>query len=202
MIKSLTALATALSLMSTLIPDFAAAQNEDAGSLAEIALSNDTLQLRYETDADVIGVDDGRLSGAFFLSEERDTVFSVGLALPLELDYLDFKRLSMLVGPQIYAAFLEDENQDVMSISVGAQVRFLLIERMGLAIAGHAYYGPDILTFGSADSLTDLGARVELAVADQVTVFGGMRWFEFDLIRGLGERTLQEEVFVGLGYRF
>jgi hypothetical protein len=73
---------------------------------------------------------------------------------------------------------------------------------MGLALAGHAYYGPDILTFGSADSLTDLGARVELALAEQVMVFGGMRWFEFDLTEGMGERTLQEELFVGLGYRF
>ena len=29
-----------------------------------------------------------------------------------------------------------------------------------------------------------------------------MRWFEFDLTDGSGERTLQEEVFVGVGYRF
>lgn len=200
MIKTLTAPLTALGLMSIALTDVAAAQSDDdASSVAEIALSNDTLQLRYETSADVIGVDEGRLSGTFFLSEERDTVFSVGLALPVDLN---FGRLSILLGPQVYAALLEDENNDVMSISVGAQLRYVLIERMGLAVSGHAYYGPDILTFGSADSLTDLGARVELAVADQVILFGGMRWFEFDLTEGLGERTLQEELFFGLGYRF
>ena len=172
----------------------AAAQSSDAnGSIGEIALSNDTLQLRYETDAEAVGVDNGRLSGAFFLSEERDIVLSAGLALPANLD---LGRLSVLLGPQIYAALLEDENNDVMSVSVGAQLRFLLDERRGLAVSGHAYYAPDILTFGSADNLTDLGARVELGLAEQVMVFGGMRWFEFDLTGGLGERTLQEEVFV------
>ena len=200
MIKTLTALLTALGLMSTLLPDVAAAQSErDNGSIAEVALSNDTLQLRYETDAEPLGVDDGRLSGTFFLSEERDIVLSAGLTLPVNLD---LGGLSLALGPQVYAALLEDENSDVMSISVGAQLRYVLIERMGLAIAGHAYYAPDILTFGSADNLTDLGARVELALAEQVIVFGGMRWFEFDLTEGEGERTLQEELFVGLGYRF
>ena len=89
-----------------------------------------------------------------------------------------------------------------MTITVGAEARFLLNRSMGLAIAGHAFYGPDILTFGSADSLTDLSARVEIGVASQVIAFGGMRWFEFDLIGGAGERTLQEELFVGFGYRF
>jgi hypothetical protein len=29
-----------------------------------------------------------------------------------------------------------------------------------------------------------------------------MRWFEFDLAEGAGKRTLQEELFVGAGYRF
>jgi hypothetical protein len=199
MIKSLTALALALGCTGVFAPDLVAAQTNTPGSVAELQLSNDTLQLRYETDADAVGVDEGRLSGALFLGEERDTVFSAGLAFPANLN---LGRLSLMLGPQAYAALLRDENQDVMAISVGTQVRFTLNQRMGLAIAGHAYYAPDILTFGSADNLKDLGARVELGLADQVKVFGGMRWFEFDLTDGMGERTLQEEMFVGLGYRF
>ena len=82
------------------------------------------------------------------------------------------------------------------------QMRYLLNRRLGLALSGQAFYGPDILTFGSADSLTDLSARVEMNVAPRLMAFGGMRWFEFDLTEGGGTRTLQEEVFVGVGYRF
>jgi hypothetical protein len=197
MIKSLAALAASL----TFVTSVAEAQRDEtaAGAIGELALSNDTLQLKYEASGQMVGVERTRLSGAFFLSEERDIVLSAGLAFPADVD---LGRLSIAVGPQVYAALLEDENSDVMSVSVGAQLRLLLNQSMGLALAGHAYYAPDILTFGSADNLTDLSARVELGLAERVVAFGGMRWFEFDLTEGEGERTLQEELFVGFGYRF
>lgn len=182
------------------LPSAAMAQQmQPTGSSAELALSDDTIQLRYLTAGDKVGVDGGRLSGTFFLSEERDIVLSAGLLFP---STLDLGRLTIAFGPQLYAALLEEENNDVMSVSVGVEARLLLNQSMGLALAGQAYYAPDILTFGSADNLTDLSARVELGVAPRVIAFGGMRWFEFDLVDGAGERTLQEELFVGFGYRF
>lgn len=197
MFKLLVASAAGLLLLASV----AEAQRNDplAGSSAEVALSNDTLQLQYQTSGSMVGVEEGRFTGAFFLSEDRDIVFSAGLGFPVDVD---LGRLTVLVGPQVYAALLDEENNDVLSMSVGAQLRFLLNRDMGLALAGHAYYAPDILTFGSADNLTDLSARVELGLSSQVTAFGGMRWFEFDLAEGGGEQTLQEEVFVGIGYHF
>jgi hypothetical protein len=175
------------------------AQQRDANEQrGELALSNDTLQLRYIGKDGAVG-GGGQITGAFFLSEERDIVLSAGVLFPANLD---FGRLSVRFGPQAYAALLEEENNDVMAMSVGAEARFVLNQRMGLALSGQAFYAPDILTFGSADSLTDLSARAELQVAPQMLAFGGMRWFEFDLVEGGGERTLQEELFVGIGYRF
>jgi hypothetical protein len=44
--------------------------------------------------------------------------------------------------------------------------------------------------------------RVEVSIGPRLTAFGGMRWTEFDLTEGAGKQTLQEEVFVGAGYRF
>lgn len=197
MIKSLAALAALLALM---LNPAEAAENDFADDpIGELALSNDTLQLRYVAGGQMVGVENSRFSGAFFLSEERDIVLSAGLVFPAGID---LGPLSLAVGPQVYAALLEDENNDVMSVSVGAEVRFLLNRRTGLSVAGHAYYAPDILTFGSADNLTDLSARAEIGLGDRAIAFGGMRWFEFDLTAGGGERTLQEELFVGFGYRF
>ena len=82
MIKTLTASTIALGLLCVLMTDVAAAQSERNSSSAEVALSNDTFQLRYETGGSPLGVDDGRLFGAFFLSEERDIVISAGLSFP------------------------------------------------------------------------------------------------------------------------
>jgi hypothetical protein len=180
---------------------FAQQARDERQARAEVAMSNDTLQLRYLGSGASAGVEGSRIAGTFFLSEERDIVLSGALLFPADID-VGIGALSILVGPQVYAALLQDENSDVMSVALGTELRLLLNRRMGLAVSGQAFYGPDILTFGSADNLTDLSARVELNVAPRLTAFGGMRWFEFDLTEGAGKRTLQEELFVGVGYRF
>ena len=169
----------------------------------EVALSNDTLQLRYLGSAGAVG-NGGQIMGTFFLSEERDIVLSGGVMFPAGLpDNLTVgRRLTVRFGPQVYAALLQEENNDVFATSLGIQARFVLNRRMGLAVAGSAFYAPDILTFGSADNLTDLSARLEMQVAPELVAFGGMRWFEFDLTEGGGTTTLQDELFFGVGYRF
>ena len=163
----------------------------------EIALSDDTLQLRYLGSIDQ--VNDARFNGTLFLSEERDLVLSGGLLFPL--DY-GGGRFDITAGPQGYAAMLRDENQDVFAISLGTEVRFFFDDSRRFAISGQAFYAPDILTFGTANNLKDLSVRGELQMADRVMVFGGFRWFEFSLTDGTGNRVLQEEVFVGMRYRF
>ena len=190
-----------LILLTALWSTCAFSQQGDVDPLprAELTLSNDTLQLQYLSTARFAGLDRARLAGAFFLSEERDVVFSGGLLLPATLDDA---RLSLKFGPQAYAALLEDENDDVLALSVGAEARLLLNRSNNLAVMGFAYYAPDILTFGSADAVTDLGARVEVNLGPRLMGFGGMRWFEFDLTDGDGERTLQEELFAGFGWKF
>lgn len=168
-------------------------------SVAEIALSNDTLQLRYRDAGRNVDVGGGRVSGSFFLSEERDIVLSGDMLFPAQLGY---DRLQILFGPRAYAALLSEENNDVFAVSLGAEIRYVLDQNSGFAIAGQAFYAPDVLTFGTADNLTDLSARVEVRVQSKLTVFGGMRWFEFDLIDGGGTHTLQDELFAGLNWSF
>jgi hypothetical protein len=168
-------------------------------SVAEIALSNDTLQLRYRDAGRNVDVGGGRASGSFFLSEERDIVLSGDLLFPAALGY---DRLQILFGPRAYAALLSDENSDVFAVSLGAEIRYELDKNSGFAIAGQAFYAPDVLTFGTADNLTDLSARLEVRLQPRLTVFGGMRWFEFDLIDDGGTHTLQDELFAGLSWSF
>ncbi len=187
-------------LLLTTTQALAQRRDADTASTGELAISNDTMQLRYVTSGRQVGVDSSsRFAGGVFLGEERDLVLSGGLLFPADVGV---RRLQIGVGPQAYAALLEDENDDVLALSVGAEVRFFLDPSRGFAVSGQAFYSPDILTFGSADNLTDLSARVEYRFAPVLQAFAGMRWFEFDLTDGSGERTLQEEVFVGIGYRF
>jgi len=197
-----------MAVIATILSSFALsahAQERDRPDRqsAEVALSDETLQLRYLGNAGAVG-GGGQIDGGFFLSEERDIVLSGGVQFPANLPpqfSLD-RRLSLSFGPRVYAALLQEENNDVLAMSLGVQARFVLNRRMGLALSGQAFYAPDIITFGSADNLTDLSARAEMQVGPDLTAFGGMRWFEFDLTEGGGKTTLQEELFVGVGYRF
>ena len=80
---------------------------------AELALSNDTLQLRYYDRKDRVA--DSRFVGGAFLGEERDVVLSAAMMFPVDLaDYFD-----ITFGPQLYAALLNEENEDVMAVSLG-----------------------------------------------------------------------------------
>lgn len=191
------------SLLACFAQSAQAQQEDEARSdSAEIALSNDTLQLRYIGSGESVNVDRSRVSAAFFLSEQRDIVLSGDLMFPADLDLEALRALSVSFGPRVYAALLEEENNDVMAVSLGAEIRLDLNRPSGLAVVGQAFYAPDILSFGSADSLTDLSARAEVRIAPRLIGFGGMRWFEFDLAEGGGERTLQEELFAGFGWQF
>ena len=173
--------------------------NEDR-SRGEVSFTDDSLQFRYIDSGDRIDAGrDSQISGTLFLSEDRDIVLSGDFLFPADFNY---DRLQILFGPRFYAALLEDENTDVLAASLGAEVRFELDRSSGFAISGQAYYAPDILTFGSADNLTDLSARAEIRLQERLTVYAGMRWFEFDLIESGEERTLQEEVFAGVGWQF
>ena len=171
---------------------------------AEVALSNDTLHVRYLVSGEKIGAGRSQGSAGFFLSEERDIVLDAALLFPIdfEFDFGSVGPLTILVGPRAYAALLDEENSDVMAFSIGTEIRFDILRESGFAVVGQAFYSPDIVTFGAADNLLDLMARAEIGLGAQLTGFAGMRWFEFDLTEGEGERTLQEEVFVGVRWRF
>ena len=172
-------------------------------AVGELSLSDDTVQLRYRDAGRNIDVGRGsRASASLFLSEARDIVFFGDLLFPANVGN---ERLQFLFGPRGYAALLEDENNDVMALSIGAEARLEISGDGKLAVAAQAFYAPDILTFGTADSLTDLGARVEFELQPRLTVFAGMRWFEFELLEeidGEDERTLQEELLAGIAWQF
>jgi len=167
-------------------------------SAAELALSDETLQLRYFTDGDRVDVDNAALSLGAFLSEQRDVVLSAGLEFPTDLNF--GRHLAIALGPEVYAALLEEENNDVVALALGAHVRYEIAPSRGLALTGRAYYAPDIMTFGSADNLVDLDARVEMRLAKRLTGFAGHRWFRMDLLMRQ-ERELQNELFAGIRWQ-
>lgn len=172
------------------------ASPDDQARSVELSLSNKAGELRYSTPTSV-GGHNTEASYALFLSEDRDLVGSAGLLFDTDVN---FGALQIRLGPQAYAALLNQQNEDVFAIAIGASARFDLVKSRGIAIVGRAYWSPDILTFGSANNLTDLMARAEIRLGDRITGFGGYRWFRMDLTVP-GRRDLQNQLFAGVHYQ-
>jgi len=171
----------------------ALAQNAPANARSvELDLSNQALQGRFDTPTSV-GGEGSRLVYSLFLSEDRDVVGSAALLLNSNLNFGAFE---LRFGPQAYAALLNEENEDVFAIALGVDARFNILPSRGIAIAGTAFYSPDVLTFGSADNLKDFAAWAEMNMSDKLTLLAGYRWFKLDLLMA-EQRELQSEVFIG-----
>lgn len=172
------------------------ARTDTVARSVELALSDETGEIRYRSPTDLFGQPGSEAAYAVFLSEERDVVASASLLFGTDLN---FGPLRVRLGPQAYAALLNEENNDVFALSIGAQVRYDFIPSRRIALVGVAYWSPDILTFGSADTLTDFSVRGEMGIAERLTAFVGYRWFELDLLMRQ-DRTLQNELFAGINW--
>jgi hypothetical protein len=164
----------------------------------ELALSNEALQLRYYSDTQVLGQRNSSLSYGLLLTEDRDVVGSAELLIDTDFDV---RRLTIRVGPQAYIGLLNQENEDVFSLAFGIDAHYEIWEKYGIAAVGHAFYAPDVLTFGSADNLRDLEVRGEIKLMTQLVAFAGYRWFELNGSSGFGDRKLQNQFFAGLRYQ-
>jgi hypothetical protein len=190
--------ATALSLLLVgLISSRLSAQQSPVNRSAELAVSDQTLELRYRAPTTIGGQPNSEVAYAAFLSEDRDVVASAELLFGTDFHW---GPLQIQLGPRAYAALLSEENNDVFALAIGAQVRYDLVQSRKLAVVGSAFWSPDILTFGSADNLTDFSVRAEMGVADRLIGFVGYRWFTLDLLM-TEDRDLQNEIFAGVNWR-
>lgn len=164
---------------------------------AEISLSDEAGEVRYRGPTSIGGRDDAEISYAAFLSEDRDIVGSASLMFGTDLDLGPFQ---VRLGPHAYAALLDEENEDVFALAIGATVRYDLVRSRGIAIVGSANWSPDILTFGTADNLSDFMARAQMRLADRLIGFVGYRWFRLDLTMR-DRKTLQNEIFAGIQWQ-
>lgn len=86
------------------------------------------------------------------------------------------------------------------AVALGANVRYELIRRIGLAAFGSSFYSPGVLTFGSAHNLYDFTAGGEVQFASRLTGLAGYRWLKFTLVNEPDEKVANE-LFAGLRWR-
>jgi hypothetical protein len=163
---------------------------------------NSVLQLRYLAPSPwkpAGGGERSDLDYGFLLSEDRDIIGSAALMFHTNLNLVP--GLTINVGPQGYLALLSGLNKtDVFAVAFGADARYVLLPRWGIAAFGSAFYSPGVLTFGTAHNLYDFTAGAQVQFTPRLAGLAGYRWLKFTTV-GEPDVRVQNEVFAGLRWR-
>jgi hypothetical protein len=165
----------------------------------EMYVSEDALQALYIRELDTRELGPIELRGGVFYNEDRDLIMLAdALAEVGEVDRS--RRLVARVGPRMYGAFLSQENQDIFGVGLGGELRYYLGRDRSTSVSLTAYYAPDILTFGQADNVKDVGVRLETELRDGTDIYVGFRSFEFDVLGS--DREVDDNMHVGFRRTF
>lgn len=169
------------------------------GHEIEVFVAEDAIQATYKMNVDVGGLEANEIRGGFFFSEQRDFVLIGEMLVPVS-DRARHPRWSLDVGPRVYGALLNVENEDVFALAVGGKLSYLFRQNGATTMSVSAFYAPDIATFGEADNATDVAVRFETQLTDAGRIFVGYRVFEFDL--PAATRTIDDGAHIGFVRRF
>jgi hypothetical protein len=166
---------------------------------AELYLSDESLQGRYATGADLIGLRAGELSGELFINEEDDLSGAVGLGFagnPAGVSPWTFS-----AGPKLYAATLDVLDDNFLAVAVGGAAAYDIPVQVPARLTGQINYAPKITTIGDAKDLVDFILRIEMDFVERVAGFLGYRLLEADLEDG-GDYELDDDIHVGVRFLF
>jgi hypothetical protein len=169
------------------------------GHEIEVFVAEDAIQATYKMNVDIGGLEANEIRGGFFFSEQRDFVLLGEMLVPVS-DRARHPRWNLDVGPRVYGALLNVENEDVFALAVGGKLSYLFRQNGATTMSVSAFYAPDITTFGQADNATDVAVRFETQLTDAGRIFVGYRVFEFDL-QG-ADRTIDDGAHIGFVRRF
>jgi hypothetical protein len=173
-------------------------RSADTNRAVDATIGNRVLQVRYLTQSP-IGPAKSDLDYGLLVTENNDLIGSAALMFDTELDQVPGLRVE--IGPQAYLARLvRQQKTDVFALAAGANARYDIIRRLGLAAVGSAFYSPGVLTFGSAHNLYDFTAGVEVRFASRLTGWAGYRWLKYTLVNQPSIKV-QNEVFAGLRWQ-
>ncbi len=145
----------------------------------ELSLNDETARVRYATP--MWGQQYGRVEveGGLLYDTDDDVLLDAGMLVyndswqsPLELG----------IGGRFY--YVDTGPNELGGLALGGRFMYAPQNWHGLGVGGHAYYAPRIVSFGDADGLTELAARVSYQLMPQANVYVERHDISADLKNG------------------
>ena len=173
-------------------------RNDSARSLTVYA-SEDAADLKYERDASLINVTNGRIGAGFLFTEERDNIFTANVMLDVQTGLPTSTHLA--AGVRTYAALLGEEDQDVGAFALGVEGSHQLQTKiLPIELSAAFFYAPDVFTFGDSNRVIDWYVRGGVQLRSNLHAFVGLRFLQFDTQPS--DREVDDKLHVGLLWNF
>lgn len=186
-------LATLFSVLLVLFPSALL-----AGEL-EIALSNETANIEYRGDSEMIGLEGADVEAAIFFNDEDD--FSLVAGLQTDGSPAGDQPFAFTLGARLYVVETDLPNASAQALALGAGFDYFIPANMPMMVGAKVYYAPQVTTLGDADNLLDFRAQFSIDLLPSASVFLGYRQYEVDL-QATGTHDLDENIHIGLRFHF
>lgn len=166
----------------------------------EAYVSGKTIDVQYYRELRIEDVGPVQASGGILYNEQRDMV-GIFDALVYLGDQARQREIEVSVGTRVFAAFLNQENEDTLGVGFGGQAEWFFNQRRRSSLRLTAFYAPDILTFGIANNISDYAVDLQTRIgANRPTfAFVGFRHLRVDTVSEAvsGNRNLDDEIHIG-----
>jgi hypothetical protein len=171
----------------------------------EAYVSGKTIDVQYYRELRIEDVGPMQASAGILYNESRDLV-GIFDALVYLGDQARQREIEVSVGSRVFAAFLNQENEDTLGVGFGGQAEWFFNQKRRSSLRLSAFYAPDILTFGIANNIRDYAMDLQTKIgANRPTfAFVGFRHLEVDTVKEAvsGNRNLDNEIHIGFRRTF
>jgi hypothetical protein len=169
----------------------------------EAYVSGKTIDVQYGRELRIEDFGVVQASAGILYSEQRDLV-GVFDALWYIGDQARQREIEVSVGTRVFAAFLNQENEDTLGVGFGGEAEWFFNQKRRSSLRLSAFYAPDILTFGIANNIKDYALDLQTRIGNSTFAFVGFRHLEVDTVSEAvsGNRNLDDEVHIGFRRSF
>jgi hypothetical protein len=167
-----------------------------AGGL-DLGISKDSAYLVYLTKADSLGYGGADIGFGLFYTEDSDylataEVMVVGSSISQRQD------LEFGVGIKGYAGALDEPDENIYALALGAQARYVLPSSIPMGIVLEGFYAPGITSFGETERMREASLRYEIQVVPNTLGYVGYRMMKAEIKDYEDDVDLDENFHVGI----
>jgi len=166
----------------------------------EIALSSDAAQFTFRSDSSLIGWGGADLGLSFLYTDADDYLGELSLVQSSQPSAEN--RLTLGVGVKAYVGRLDQDDDNVLAIGIGGEVRYTFPGSLPMAVYLGGYIAPEITSFGDTDGIVEYVLGYQIELLPQTTAFVAVRNIEIETDSGIDYEILDSDVRIGVRLTF